>query len=230
MRALRRLALAASLTVLGAFAAPAMAQQILYEPVPPPGSAYLRFVNTLGAEVTVKPDFLAERRMGTAPEDRVGGFAVVEKVAGRQLRVELAAGTATGRASLTIEPGSFNTILIQPGPGGTLAALPVQDDTAFNQNRARLAFYNAIPGCADGSLMLEPGKQAVFQGVAPGKASARSVNPVTAQLLASCGGRSAPVFDLKGVEAGGMYSIWLMQPGGEPLAFVTRDRTLRWQP
>lgn len=226
MRLLARLALAMGL----ALATPALAQQVLYEPVPPPGSAYLRFVNTLGAEVSIKPDFLAERRMGTRPEERVGGFAVVEKVAGRQLRFELASGGASGRGSLTIEPGSFNTLLVQPGPGGALIATAVRDDTAFNQNRARLAFYNAIPGCADASLALQPGGQAVFQGLAPGATAARSVNPVTAQLLAGCGGRNAPVFDLQGVEAGGMYSIWLMQPAGQPVAFVTRDRTIRWQP
>ena len=212
-----------------AFAAPAMAQQVLYDPVPPTGSAYVRFVNALGADVSIKPDFLPERRMGTAPEDRVGAFTVVEKVAGRALQVDLQSGGVSGKASITAEPGSFTTVLVQQGPNGLLA-LPVRDHSEFNQNRARLSFYNAIPGCPEGTLALEPGKQAVFQGIAPGNVGARSVNPVSAQLQASCGGRTAPLFDLKGVEAGGMYSIWLMQPGGEPVAFMTRDRTQRWQP
>ncbi len=207
----------------------AQAQQVLYEPLPPPGSAYVRFVNALGAEVTVKPDFLPPATLGTAPAQRVGAYSAVERVAGRALAVEAAAGGATARATLRAEVGSFLTVVLRPAPAGGLAITPVVDQADFNQLRARLSFYNATPDCAAAGLALAPEGPAVFTEVAAGGVKQRSVNPVQARLRASCTGLTAPEFALEGLEAGGMYSIWLMTPGGTPLAFMSRDTTRPWR-
>ena len=197
-----------------AVAAPSAAQQFLYDPEPPAGSAFLRFVNAGPAALTLRPDFAAARTLGTTPDERVTPYAVVERVAGRTLALE-------GRA-ITLAPGSFNTLIVTPA-GQRL----VVDQAEFNQLRARLTFYNATADCADGGLMLAPGGQAVFQGLAPGEGRSRAVNPAAARLRATCAAGEAPEFALEGLVAGGMYSIWLMRPNGAPLGFTTRDSTER---
>lgn len=229
---MRRLLLAAllGLGLAGATTAPARAQGQVYDPVPPRGSAYLRLVNALPGEVSARPDFLPPQRLGTAPAQRVMAFTVVENVANRQLRLEFQEGTRRGQASLRVEPGSFVTVLLHATADGALAATPVVDAADFNRARARLAFYNALPDCAAATLAIHPGGPAIFEGVPALATRARSVNPVTAQIRGSCGERASAPFALEGLEAGGMYSVWLVGGGAQPTAFLTRDTTAIWRP
>jgi len=229
MRALRTIAVLCVVSG-GLWGPSATAQNQVYDPLPPPGSAYVRFVNALGGAVVLRPDFLPPQQLGTASLQRVTQYLVVENVAGRNLVVDAQEGERSGRITLHAEPGSFVTVIVQQAAGQALTAVPVVDHTDFNQSRARLSFYNATPDCADASLVLEPSGPAVFQTVAPGTAKARTVNPVTATVRAACAGQAAEPFALSGLEAGGMYSIWLMFPDGHATAFVSRDTTARWHP
>jgi hypothetical protein len=228
-RIMRGLACTATIVVM-LIGRGASAQQQVYDPLPPSGSAYVRFVNALGAELTLRPDFLPAQHLGTEPDQRVTTYFVVERVAGRNLSLDAQEGNRSGRSKLVVEAGSFVTVILAQAPSGGIDAIRVVDQADFNQTRARLSFYNATADCAAGALALDPDGPAVFQDVAPGAAKTRSVNPVDAQLRASCVGYPASSFALKGLEAGGMYSIWLMLPGGKPAAFVTRDTTARWRP
>ncbi len=206
------------------------AQAQVYDPQPPPGSAYLRFVNASGGPLALRPDFLPPQSLGAAPADRVTPYAVVERVAGRTLSLDAAGGGATGRASLKAEPGSYVTLLLHPGEAGGIAATPVVDRADFDRAKARLAFYNAAPGCPAAALKLEANGAAVFEQVAPGTARTRTVNPVSAALRAECDGQAATVA-LEGLEAGGTWSILLIRPqGAAPSAFMLRDTTARWRP
>jgi hypothetical protein len=225
---MRRLWLAALLGL--ATVGSAWAQGQVYDPVPPRGSAYLRLVNVLPGEVTARPDFLPQQRLGIAPAQRVMAFTAVENVANRNLRVEFQEGARRGQASFRIEPGSFVTVLLHATADGSLAATPVVDTADFNRARARLAFYNAMPDCPAATLAIHPGGPAVFEGVPSLATRARSVNPVVAQIRGSCGERGSPPFALEGLEAGGMYSIWLISGGAQPAAFLTRDTTAIWRP
>ncbi|MBX9753057.1 MAG: alginate O-acetyltransferase AlgF [Roseococcus sp.] len=224
---MRRLLLAA-LLCLGAPSA-AWSQAQVYDPVPPRGSAYLRLVNVLPGEVTARPDFLPQQRLGTAPAQRVMAFTAIENVANRQLRVEFQEGARRGQASFRIEPGSFVTVLLHARADGTLAATPVVDSADFNRARARLAFYNAMPDCAAAALSIHPSGPAVFEGVPSLATRSRSVNPVSAEIRGQCGERASAPFALEGLEAGGMYSIWLIS-AAQPVAFLTRDTTAIWRP
>lgn len=208
----------------------AWAQGQVYDPVPPRGSAYLRLVNMLPGEVTARPDFLPQQRLGTAPAQRIMAFTAVENVANRTLRLEFQEGARRGQASFRIEAGSFVTILLHAGADGALAAAVVVDSADFNRARARMAFYNAVPDCAAAALSIHPGGPAVFEGVPALATRARSVNPVSAEIRATCGERGSAPFALEGLEAGGMYSIWML-PGASVLqAFITRDTTAVWRP
>lgn len=228
MRALRS-ALAAALLAAAPLAAPhAFAQSQVYDPVPPRGSAYVRIVNGLVGEVQLRPDFLPQQRLGTAPTQRAMAYTAVENVAGRQLQLEFQEGQARGTATIRVEPGSFNTVLLHPTAGG-IGATAVVDTADFNQTRSRIAFYNVLPDCPAASLTLLPSGPAVFEGVPALGTRARSVNPVTAQVRASCGARAAAPIALQGLEAGGMYSVWLMGSGSNVAGFITRDTTARYQ-
>ncbi|MEJ1976569.1 MAG: hypothetical protein WDN49_11160 [Acetobacteraceae bacterium] len=167
--------------------------------------------------------------LGVAPAQRVSAYAVVDRVAGRNLALAARQGDRVVHATLHVEPGAYLTVLLQPAAGG-LAVVPVVDQAEFNQARARLAFYNATGSCSAGSLALEPKGVSVFSDVAPGASKMRNVNPVEAQLQASCAGQTAPDLSVAGMAVGSSYSIWLMLPDGHPVVFMTRDMTLPYKP
>ena len=231
------------LAALLALAAPeAAAQEALYGAQPPPGAAFVRFVNATDGEVAVHPDFLPPLRLSASGGERVGAYAVVDRVAVRSLALSVQQGARTAHVSISVMPGSYLTVLVMPAPGGAVAAVPMMDAAGYNQARARLVFYNAAADCPSGGLALAPSGPAVFADVAPGTAKSRSVSPVKASLHTTCAASAAPslapglepdsgiALELDGMEAGGSYSVWLMRPGGVPTAFVTRDKTLPYKP
>jgi hypothetical protein len=207
----------------------AWAQNQVYDPLPPPGSAYVRFVNATDAAITVKSDFVGVQQLGTAAALRVSAFMPIAKVAGRALSLDVQAGSRTIKASLKAEAGSYVTVLIESNPAKGLVVAPVVDNTEFNQSRARLSFYNAT-SCAAASLTIDPDGPVVFADVAAGTAKARSVNPVTAKIHAACDGRPVASIALEGMEAGAMYSVWLMDAGVSPQSFLSRDATAKYKP
>ena len=221
-----------SLAVLAllALALPALAQNEVYDPEPPRGSAYLRFVNALPGAVELRPDFLPQQRLGAGTADRVGAYQVVERAAGRALAVEVREGARTQRSTVAAQPDGFVTVLIQPGEGGAIRLVALPEEMNFNRARVRLGFYNAVPGCERATLRLEPDGPAVFEGVPPGEGRQRTVNAVRAPVRAGCGAGPGAGFTLEGLEAGNSYSSWLIAgTGNQPRAFLTRDVTTPWR-
>jgi hypothetical protein len=221
----RRMLLAAAL--LGGLSAPAalpaLAQApLLYEQRLPDGTAFIRFINTLPGEVTVKSDIAPTFTQAATDADRVGPYVPAEKATGREVVLDITAEGQSTQARVTFKEG-YNTVILAR-QDGKVAAVNLADGLEFNQLRARLAFYNVIQGCADGSLTLQGSNQAVFTGVAPNTTKSRSVNPTAASVRATCGGKPAPVQDLGKLEAGGQYSVWLMAPAGTPVTLLARDR------
>jgi hypothetical protein len=207
----------------------AMAQNQVYDPLPPPGSAYVRFVNAADAALSLKPDFLAAQQLGVAAAQRVTAYTAVEKVAGRALGLDVQAGGKSIKATVKAEPGSYLTVLIENDPTKGLVVVPVVDNTEFNQSRARLSFYNAT-ACAAASLTIDPDGPVVFADVAAGTSKVRSVNPVTAKIHAACADQKSAPIALEGMEAGATYSVWMMAAGVSPQTFITRDTTAKYKP
>ena len=210
-----------SALLLGGFGV-AQAQEALYGPQPPKGSAYVRVVSALDAKADVKPEFRAPLSLGAGTVDRVSPYNVVEAVAGKKLSLSVTVGGKTVTGTAEAEPDGFLTILLLPDAAGA-KIVGVADEAEFNQTKTRLAFYNAIPACDGGVLALDPGGQAVFKEVGPGEQKTRAVNPTTASVKASCGEKTADSVALSGLEAGGMNSVFLMVSGGKPQAFVVKD-------
>jgi hypothetical protein len=222
---MRHLALAATI-LTGVVAAPwqgARAQApLLYEQRLPDGTAFIRFVNALASEVSVRPGFSPAFTQGVADADRVGPYVPAEKVTGQDLMLEITTAGQISQAGVKFAEG-YNTVVLTQQDGKVVATV-MPDSLDFNQLRARLAFYNVIPGCADGSLTLQGSNQAVFTAVAPLSLKARSVNPTAATVRAACGGKQAPVQDLGKLDAGGQYGVWLMAPAGTPVTLLARER------
>ena len=210
-----------AVATLGAVNA-AQAQEALYGPQPPKGSAYVRVVNALGDKADIKPDFRAPLALGASGGSRVSAYDVVESVAGKKLKLSVTVGGKTVSGTAEADPDGFLTILLLPDPSGA-KVVGVTDVAEFNQTRTRLTFYNTIENCDGGQLTLEPGGQAVFKDVAGASEKTRAVNSVTAQVRASCGDKSAEPVALAGLEAGGMTSVFLVLDGGKPSAFVVKD-------
>ncbi len=212
--------LAAALLV--GFAGTASAQEALYGPQPPKGSAYVRIISALDAKADIKPSFRAALSLGATGADRVSSYDVVEAVAGKKLTLSVTVGGKTVSGQAEAEPDGFLSILLLPDASGA-KVVGVADVAEFNQTRTRLAFYNGIPGCDGGVLALDPGGQAVFKDVDAGAQKTRAVNPTSANVKASCGDKSAEPVALSGLEAGGMNSVLLVQSGGKPAAYVIKD-------
>jgi hypothetical protein len=208
----------------------AWSQHQVYDPLPPAGSAYIRFVNALDTELTVRLDAVPGQHLGVGLDQRVTAYFVVERVAGRNLPLDAQAGSRSGHLGVQAEPGSYVTMVLRRARGGDVEAIPIVDHSEFNQARARLSFYNATTDCVSAALALDPDGPAVFQDVNPGTVKTRSVNPVNARLSASCAGLPPASLALDGLEPGGVYSIWLMAPDGRSTAFLTRDTTAPWRP
>lgn len=197
---------------------------MLYEQRLPDGTAFIRFINALPGEVSVKADFTPAFTQGAGDADRVGPYVPAQKVTDRPVEIEIAEGGKTGRATLQFKAG-YNTVILRM-KGEALDAVNIADSLEFNQTRARLAFYNLVSDCPAASLTLQGTNQAVFTAVDPYTTKARSVNPANAKVVAACGGQSAPVLDLGRLEAGGQYSVWLMAPAGAPITMLARDRIM----
>lgn len=209
----RRLALVA---LASGLASPATAQQVLYDPLPPKGSAYLRVMNAGSAPLSVDGATL-----GTSKTDRVGPYRVMQNVAAGRTTVSLG-----GRSvPVTLAEASYTTLIVLPG--GEVKT--VTDETEFNQVRAKLTFYNAAAACPQASVSLGADGAKVFDAVKPGEGRMRAVNPVTAQLAARCGDEAPSLFDLSGLQAGARVSIVLTGGPQARSAFVIQDQTAPWK-
>ena len=212
-----------ALGLIGLSAVSGQAQEALYGPQPPKGSAYVRIVNGLDAPVDVAPEFRTALHLGTADGDRVSTYEVVEAVAGKPLKLSFKVAGKSIAASVSAEADGFLTVLLVSDSSAGAKAVGVNDLAQFNQNRARLSFYNAVVDCNDGVLAIENGGQAVFKDVEQVASRARAVNPVTARVVAGCNGKTASPVELSGLEAGGMVSVFLVGGSDKLADFVVHD-------
>src|SRR3954453_7789212 len=84
----------------------ARSQHQVYDPLPPAGSAYIRFVNALDTELTVRLDAVPGQHLGVVLDQRGTAYFVAERVAGRSLPLAAQAGSRSGHLGVKAEPGS----------------------------------------------------------------------------------------------------------------------------
>jgi hypothetical protein len=200
---------------------PAWAQVPLYAQRLPEGTVYIRLVNALPGAASVQTDFAGPVTLGADGAARVSPYYVDVTGGGKTIPLQVATGGQSLTTSFTPASGTFVTIVLHPD-GDHLSAALIEDKPEYNQLRARLAFYNTAVGCTDGTLT-EASGATIFQGVAPDAMAARGINPVAAKVVAGCGGGQAPELDLGDLQAGGLYTVWMMRPAGKLVAFVAHD-------
>jgi alginate O-acetyltransferase complex protein AlgF len=210
------------LPVLAAFwlaVDPGAAQEIgkLYATRPPPGYAFIR--------VAVGGDLKASAKLRIdAVELSVGENEVASRY--RAVRadkpVKLSIDGATVAEGITPLPDKFYTLVVsRSGAGWNSFAIDEGQDSA-NDLKAQLRFFNLIAGC-EASLKVAEGPS-IFDAATFGSVKSRAINPVQAQLEASCNGHSAPS-RLPQLRAGDHYSLFFREVGGEPALSGQFDET-----
>ena len=209
------------LAISTGFAAAASAQPMLYAQRLPAGTVYMRLVNALPGAASIGTDFAGKVDLGADGAARVSPYFVSTTLGDKTVNLQIAEAGKTMMASFTPKSGSFVTVLLHQA-GDKVTAAVVADKPEYNQLRARLAFYNATADCAAGSLA-EASGQEIFKAMAPDTGAARAINPVSAKVVAGCTGSKAPALDLGDLQAGGLYTVYMMRPAGSLISFVAHD-------
>lgn len=221
---LAALALATAPLVL---AAPASAQVPLYAQRLPANTVYMRLVNALPGALSIQTEFAGKVDLGTDGGSRISPYFVSTSLGDKTVTLdvqEAGSGNDAGKtAKPTFQPksGSFVTVVLHRD-GDKVTASVITDKPEYNMLRARLAFYNATVDCTGGTLN-EASGHAIFTAIAPDAVVARGINPVAAKVVAGCASGKAPVLDLGQLDAGGLYTVWMMKPGGTLMSFVAHD-------
>ncbi|MDB5477780.1 MAG: hypothetical protein JWM96_275 [Alphaproteobacteria bacterium] len=140
----------------------------LYDPVPPPGSAFVRFVNAQSDAKELKPA-IHGKEYNAIKQGEVGPYVPAKK--GDE---SFKFGGAEAKESL--EEGTSYTVILK---GGALAVL--KDEAIANQAKAMIAFYN-LSSVENLSLKTDDGKVAIIPPVATGKSGYREINAVKVNL------------------------------------------------
>jgi hypothetical protein len=200
---------------------PARAQIQLYADHLPAGTVYIRFANALPATAQIETSFGPPVTLGENDAARISPYYVAGMVGGTAITLKVTEPGHVTATSITPKSGEFVTVILHR-PAAEVTATMLTDKPEFNQLRAKLTFYNATASCDAGALS-QPGGRPIFAAMPPDSTRSRSVNPVTAKLVASCADGAAAPLDAGRLEAGGLYSVWLMRPAGGLISFVSHD-------
>ncbi len=198
----------------------AHAQPQLYAQRLPEGTVYMRLASALPAAATVGTDFAGTILLGNTDAARISPYFVAGSAGGKTVALQVNEGGKAFTATVQPKSGTFITIVLQEKAGGVAAAI-VTDHPEYNQLKARMTFYNATDDCSSASLT-ESGKP-VFSAVPVNGVQARSINPAAATVVAACGADKVKELDLGKLDEGGLYSVWMMKPGGQLISFMARD-------
>lgn len=197
---------------------PAPAQEIgkLYATRPPPGSAFIR-VATIG---DIKAGTKLHINARDLPIDDVASrYRAVRADASIKLSID---GAAVGE-NVTFLPDRFYTVVVaREGANWTSHAIDECQGGNASDLKAQLRFFNLMPGC-EATLRIAEGPT-VFDAIAFATVKSRAINPVEAQLEATCGGSNASL-KLPPLRSGDHYSLFLTQVGGKSALSGQFDET-----
>lgn len=186
-----------SLALLLVLALPSLsfAQDALYDPDPPEGSAFVRVVNGTAAATKAQ---LGDRDFGEVAAHGATKYRVVAK-GSRALK-------GGSEATYELQEGGFYTVLLQADGTPNLLEDPVLSSRA----KALVVFYNVDGGGAF-DLKTADGKVPLITGVeAPGLGS-REVNGIKVDLAGFSGETKSPSVDGIQLERGNAYSFFLFR-------------------
>ena len=196
-------------------AAPEIAQ--LYAPKLPEGSAFVRVVNPLDTAMQVRVNQGASVDLSAA-STVASPFQVVDSrqpvrltVNGRELKELNAPKNAWVTLILDRDPAVAPRLVVDPQPRG-------------KDLRAELNIYNLSAGCEKATVQLANGAS-VFNALPFNGQAQRTINPVQATLIASCGQSAGLPLKLEPFKAGDRYSLFLVGPSQAPRLIGLVDQT-----
>ena len=187
------------------------ANDMLYDPDPPPNSAFVRLINATGTDVTAS---LGAKKV-SADKRGASPYVVVP-----QGTLNVNVGTASSKVS--VRAGSFYTLALSGAPAPKLTLLT--DATSANRAKALIAVYN-LSSLASVDFKTADGKVTVIEGVAPNTTKSRAVNGVKVDLAMFDKSGAIATFKDTQLERGAAYAVIVSDTGGKPTASWTQSAT-----
>lgn len=201
----RFLAAALAVVLLGAAALAARAARAdegLYGPAAPPGSAFVRIFN--GSTQSI-----IDARVGPEDFNEIPAFDASEFTFLPPGTYELTAGPIKQKVSL--QPDRFYTAAILDGKVQLL-----DNDRYANRMKALVVLYN-LSGDGELSLKTADGKTAVVEKVAPGRSGQREVNAIRTQFALYKGDQRVASVRQISLERGRAASLFVAGTAAQPV-------------
>jgi alginate O-acetyltransferase complex protein AlgF len=199
--------LAAASSALAILSASAQSTGLLYDPDPPPDSAYVRVINvTGGATLEVLVDGRA--RIAALGSAQASDYLVLP--AGQRVLEIRSGGKESARVALDVPAGRAMSVAFP-----TAHARPwiFEDKANTNKLKAVLGVYNLAPDVAVVDVVTADGAAKVATGLRAGASSALPVNPINIELMATAPGASAALARAAvSMVPGGTYT-WMLFKG-----------------
>jgi alginate O-acetyltransferase complex protein AlgF len=206
---MKTLSLAVAAMALAATSA--AAQEALYDPAPPPNSAFVRLVDAARATATGSVDTAELDVSG----DGVSSFVVVPAGSHR-----VALGATSAEAAF--EAGNYYTVVFNEA--GATAPTVIRDDVLTNPAKAGLHFYN-FSGKPGLSLTAPKQNVAIFENVGPGEMKFRPVGAVDVDLAVTADGATLDEVGAVKLERRAAKSVMVLAAAGGVEAVVV-DNTV----
>jgi alginate O-acetyltransferase complex protein AlgF len=202
---MRKIITGCGIMVLSAVAMPAFAQdQGLYDPLPPEGSAFVRFISE-SAESGSKQAKANDKGYDYLNSKQVSSYYVIP-----QGSVKTAIGAAT--KDFNAESGKFYTVVLNEG-----GALEVKDDPKNeNEAKSQIVFYN-LTDKPDLSLKTADGKVEIVPPLSAGQVGDKQINPVKVSIAIFDGDKKLKDLGPVSLERGASYS-----------AIAMNDKDVEW--
>jgi len=181
----------------------------LYDPAPPPDSAFVRFVNP-GAKTEAA-------KVGTRAVGDVQATASSVYVLAKQGQRTVTLGDAA--VTFDVSAGHFYTLA--PADG---ALLVIEDTSNDNLAKALLTIYN-LSDLDKVALKTADGKAAIVTDVEPGKLGNRAVNPIAVDLAVFHGDKTVGSFPKLSLKQGAAYSAFVLGSGDDIKAIWVQSVT-----
>lgn len=197
----------------------------LYAARPPAGSSFVRVVHPDPGSLRVKiADGPEQTLSGSKP---ASSYAIVKGDTPFAIQLD---GKSAG--SMKVAPGSFTTLVPQRQGKNAATRFTAIDDSGGSQDalKAELRFYNLTTDCPQGSLQVAPAGTPLFTGVAPAASASRSINPVSAQLSASCAKAVSAPLALPQLQPGDHYSLFMTGTAAAPVLRGQASATDTYRP
>lgn len=191
---MKKIMTACAVAALGTFTAPAFAQdQGLYDPLPPEGSAFVRFVSE-SSESGSKQAKANGKGYDYLNFKQVSSYYVLPK---GSVKAEIGAATK----DFNVESGKFYTVVLNES-----GALDVKTDPQNeNQAKSHIVFYN-LTDKPNISLKTADGKVEIVPPLAAGAVGDKQINPVKVPLAVFDGDKKLKDLGSVSLERGSSYS------------------------